>query len=381
MRARPLKLSMFALLTKKNAASRVFCYQLVPHLQSIGIQVRVFPPSPVRIFELLCESVRVPVLRTALKIAYWYGVVPPIRLLQIAWSARSDIVFIQRGMWRYDSPPLLERLVAFAMRRHGGHVVYQYDDALYLHADPAHYQQRFRLADLVITGNANLAEYARRWNRSVVLWDAPVDIDYFRPARRKVRDRVVTIGWAGTDPQPARNLTAVVTRLRRRFDVRFRLVGPPHGGPAFGAGVDYVDWTAVDEVRNLQSFDIGVMPLADTEYDRSKEGYKLKQYMAVGIPVVASPIGKNLEIICHGVTGFLAETPTEWEDALARLIEDDDLRQRMGEAGRRLVEERYSIPVQAPRLVEILRDVAIAVSPNKGSGRRRRALSMKKGRR
>lgn len=364
---------MFALLTKKNAASRVFCYQLVPYLRSMGIQVEVFPPSPVWLFELLCEDVRVPILRTALKVAYWYGIVPPIRLLQIARSARSDIVFIQRGMWRYDAPPLLERLVAFVTRRHGGHVVYQYDDALYLHANPAYYRQRFELADLVITGNGHLAEFARRWNRSVVLWDAPVDIDYFRPARRTVRHRTITIGWVGTNPQDARDLPALVSRLRPRFEVCLRVVGPRNGGSAFGAGVDYVEWTAVDELRNLQSFDIGVMPLADTEYDRSKEGYKLKQYMAVGIPVVASPIGKNPEIVRHGVTGFLAENPTEWEDALARLIKDSELREQMGEAGRRLAEECYSLRVQTARLVAIVRDVAW--SPSEGpthTPRRRR---------
>lgn len=347
---------MFALLTKKNAASRVFCYQLVPYLQSAGIQVQVFPPSPVWVFELMCESVRVPVLRTALKAAYWYGVVPLVRLFQVARCMGSDVVFIQRGMWRYNSGPVIERLTACAARRTGrGRVIYHYDDANYLHANPRHFHRRFEIADLVLTGNERLAEYARAYNPNTVLWEGCVDVEHFHPATREMSNATVIIGWAGTDPEHARELVDVVAHLRRRFDVRLRIVGPPGARPFRAAGVEYVRWTFAGEVRDLQSFDIGVMPLRDTEFNRAKEGYKLKQYMAVGIPVVASPIGKNVDLVRDGITGFLAHSRADWEEALARLIEDGELRRRMGKAGRLFVEEHYSIAVQGPRLVALLR--------------------------
>ena len=99
------------------------------------------------------------------------------------------------------------------------------------------------------------------------------------------------------------------------------------------------------------------MPLPDDPWSRGKCGYKLIQYMACGLPVVASPIGVNREIVEHGVNGFLAETPEEWEQALRTLLADPQLRERMGRAGRRKVEEHYSLQVTGPRVVALLHSV------------------------
>ena len=102
------------------------------------------------------------------------------------------------------------------------------------------------------------------------------------------------------------------------------------------------------------------MPLPDTPYHRAKEGFKLKQYMAAGIPVVASPVGVNTLLVQDGVNGFFASTEQEWADKLTLLACDRDLRRRMGAAGRRLVEERYSLDDAAPKLLEILRGEPVA---------------------
>jgi len=113
--------------------------------------------------------------------------------------------------------------------------------------------------------------------------------------------------------------------------------------------------------------DIGIMPLPDSPWARGKCGYKLIQYMACGLPVVASPVGVNRQIVEHGVNGFLAETDDEWREALATLVADPDLRRRMGAAGRKKVEADYSLQVYGPKVAAMLRDVAQA-------GRRQRAL-------
>ena len=97
------------------------------------------------------------------------------------------------------------------------------------------------------------------------------------------------------------------------------------------------------------------MPLPDAPFERGKCGYKLIQYMASGRPVVATPLGVNVKIVEHGVTGFLADTPQEWIDALSRLRDNPELRRRMGQAGRRKQEQEYSLETAAPRLIEILR--------------------------
>jgi glycosyltransferase involved in cell wall biosynthesis len=356
---------MFTLLTEKNAASRVFCYQYAPRFRAAGVHTAVFSPSPLRIFELLCERRR---LVAPLKALYWYGIVLPVRLLQIPRAWRYDVIFIQRGIFRYNASPLLESLLCFGARRlHGARVVYHIDDALYLHADPRHFQRRFAMADVVLTGNGDLADYARRWNANVMTFEGALDLAYYIPAERREGAPVV-IGWTGTDPTTIANMPAVMARLPRDLDVRLRIVGTESARRVCGPRIEHRRWSLVREVENLRSFDIGIMPLEETEYNRAKEGFKLKQYMAVGIPVVASPVGKNLELVQDGVNGLFARSEQEWAEKLALLARDPELRQRMGAAGRRFVEERYSLDAATPRLLEILRGVMATRARAKGAG-------------
>ena len=124
-----------------------------------------------------------------------------------------------------------------------------------------------------------------------------------------------------------------------------------------GIDVENVPWTLDDEVRLFNTCDIGVYPLADDEWSRGKCGFKAIQFMACGVPVVASAVGVNREIIQDGVNGFLAATETEWVEKIQRLIDDPELRQRMAEAGRQTIERSYSPQVHAPKLALTLRHV------------------------
>jgi glycosyltransferase involved in cell wall biosynthesis len=135
---------------------------------------------------------------------------------------------------------------------------------------------------------------------------------------------------------------------------------------AIGAGIaaephplmDGLPWSEMTEVSQIQKMDVGIMPLADTPWARGKCGYKLIQYMACGLPVVASPVGVNSEIVEHGVNGFLADSEAEWREALVRLLRDPDLRRRMGAEGRRKVESEYSLQVWGPRVAKMMITVA-----------------------
>jgi glycosyltransferase involved in cell wall biosynthesis len=122
--------------------------------------------------------------------------------------------------------------------------------------------------------------------------------------------------------------------------------------------LDILPWSEETEAASIQAMDIGIMPLTDTPWARGKCGYKLIQYMACGLPVIASPVGVNTEIVEHGVNGFLATTDADWREALVMLLRDPDLRNRMGAAGRRKVEEQYSLQVWGPRVADMLSKVA-----------------------
>jgi glycosyltransferase involved in cell wall biosynthesis len=118
-------------------------------------------------------------------------------------------------------------------------------------------------------------------------------------------------------------------------------------------------WSEDREIADIQEMDIGIMPLPDTPWMRGKCGFKLIQYMACGLPVVASPVGVNQDMVGHGVNGFLAETPAEWTEALRKLVTDDALRQRMGAKGREMVKNQYSLQAQGPRVAELLRSLCV----------------------
>jgi glycosyltransferase involved in cell wall biosynthesis len=126
------------------------------------------------------------------------------------------------------------------------------------------------------------------------------------------------------------------------YDFEFKIVG---GAEYFAEGVHIVskEWRLMDEVKDIQSFDIGVMPLCDDAWTRGKSGFKLLQYMVAGIPVVASRVGVNCEIVQDGQNGFLATDEDEWMKKLSLLMENPGLRKRFGMEGRKTVIQRYSV--------------------------------------
>ena len=167
------------------------------------------------------------------------------------------------------------------------------------------------------------------------------------------------IGWIGS-PTTAfyvQRLTEVFQRVRERHPFVLRISGS--GAPLQVPGVvtENAPWSLGDEVRLFNTCDVGVYPLADDEWSKGKCGFKAIEFMACGVPVVASAVGVNREIIQDGVNGFLASTDDEWVDKIGRLLVDRDLGRRLGAAGRRTVEDRYSLQVHAPTLAATLRGV------------------------
>jgi glycosyltransferase involved in cell wall biosynthesis len=121
---------------------------------------------------------------------------------------------------------------------------------------------------------------------------------------------------------------------------------------------EVLPWSKDSEIVHIQSFDVGIMPLLEGPFERGKCGYKLVQYMACGLPVIASPVGVNSRIVEQGKSGFLASSTAEWLEALVMLSQNANMRSDLGKAGRKKVEQEYSLQVTAPRLFKILTDAA-----------------------
>jgi hypothetical protein len=350
------------------ASTRQRVLQYVPHLEAAGISVDYRP--------LLGESY-VASLATGSPFSKSEVVGAYLRRMrQLIVAPDFDLLWVYAELFPY-LPAAFERLAL----RSGKPVVYDFDDAFF-HQYDEHpgYAARLALrgklepllagAAVCCCGNEYLRAYAARYCPDSMVLPTVVDTDVYKPAgRRGSAARELTVGWIGSPSTWAymQPILPLLADLAGERGVRIRVVGA--GAKARSVsfpGLDLVEWTAAGEVQEVQKMDIGIMPLPDEPWAQGKSGYKLIQYMACGLPVVASPVGVNSSIIDQGVTGFLASDPAEWKACLLMLLENAELRGQMGSRGREKAEQRYSLKAHAPRLVQTFRSLAPDNRPDHG---------------
>jgi glycosyltransferase involved in cell wall biosynthesis len=257
----------------------------------------------------------------------------------------------------------LERLVFLR----GKPVIYDFDDAIFHQYDlnrnwivrtflGKKLQALLRGSALAICGNRYLQEYAAQYCKWTEIVPTVVDTNVFIPKAYEVLSEHLIIGWIGSPStwQYVLPLVETLSKLGQEFDVDIRIVGAGQNAKSI-PHFEFVDWIEESEVEEIQNMDIGIMPLPDEPWARGKCGYKLIQYMACGVAVVASPVGVNSVIVEDGFNGVLASTPAEWEAALRKLLSDHALRTQMGIRGRQKVETEFSLKIHGPRLVEFVR--------------------------
>jgi glycosyltransferase involved in cell wall biosynthesis len=368
-------------------SSRFRIHQWVEPLRASGIEVEIRPRASRRYLELGYGVRTLPGPARAGWAALQFARVC-LRRLRDLWDARRyDLLLLQKETFPFGMACLLS---LFGLRP-----VFDFDDAIYLRPDLAYGMGRWlrTLADAlarrdralpallarchsVLAGSPNLAAYARAHCERVRLLPTVVETRTY-PVRPVRRTGPLTIGWIGAPPNVVylEPLRPVLKKLAERFPLRLLLLGPPHF-ECPGVEVRCRPWmhyaTVEDEANHLHEFDIGLMPLRNDAFAAGKCALKAIQYMACGIPVVASPVGVNTEVVRDGVCGYLANSPDEWYERLCALLTDPDLRQRLGEAGRARAEARYSVRAALPVLVEALREAA-AAQPGK---RRTRASTI-----
>lgn len=343
----------------EGAGCRFRIDQYIPSLEAAGFQVTVRPFYTREFFRLVYEPGRYG--RKAAFVARQLL----DRLISLGSRDQYDLVFLYREMFPVG-PPLLE----WALSRPGGPaVVYDFDDAIFLPNTSEtnrivsffKYPQKvatiIRRSDHVIAGNRYLADYARAHNDAVTVIPTCVDTTKLVPRLAQADDAAPPIvGWIGS-PTTAPYLLGlgdVLRRVRRAHPTVLRVSGAGRDVEMPGVDVSNLPWSLDEEVSLFNGCDIGVYPMPDDEWTKGKCGFKAIQFMSCGVPVVASAVGVNREIIEDGVNGYLASTEDEWVEKIGRLAADSTLRRRMGEAGRATVEERYSLRVNAPRMTETL---------------------------
>jgi glycosyltransferase involved in cell wall biosynthesis len=349
---------------REAASTRQRLLQYIPALNAAGIEVR---------YEPLLSDEYVRNLATG-RSSSWFDVLRAYlkRARTLLAGPKAEIVWVYA-----ENFPLLPGWFELLALSRSRTVIYDMDDAFFHNYDSSpklvvrallgkKLQPLLRRASACCCGNAYLEGYASRFCRKTMIVPTVVDTDAYKPrtAARGAGEPLV-IGWIGspTTWRYLRPLLPILQDLVRERGVRVRVVGAGWEAEKDRfPGLDLVEWTESGEVGEVQRMDIGIMPVPDEIWALGKSGYKLIQYMACGLPVVASPIGVNRQIVRHGETGFQAATPEEWSISLRRLLDEPDLRARMGSAGRRLAEGEYSLKVHAPRLIELFKSVAEAES-------------------
>lgn len=301
--------------------------------------------------------------------ANWFSVARAYfaRLLKLLSARKFDLLWVH-----YELFPFLPSFTEQFARVSGKPVIIDYDDAIFHMYDSSRnvivrvllggkLEPLLRRASVCCCGNAYLKHYAERHCRKCVIIPTVVDTNIYVPAPERPENAVPVIGWIGSPStwNYVRPLLPLLEELARSGAVRMKVVGAGVRASADRFdGMELCEWAEEREIADVQSMDIGIMPLSDEKWARGKSGYKLIQYMACALPVVTSPVGANNEIVVSGETGLFASDATEWRAALEQLISDEGLRQRLGAAGRIRVERQYSLAVHARRVVDLFKSAA-----------------------
>lgn len=345
--------------SRDDPASRFRVVQYLPQFAAAGWAVEHRPnvPSRYRRPRLWPRLVRSLDRRASVGLRRWN------RWRDIRAAAGCDVVFVNRDL--QEGKLVWEQRLFAANPR----VVFDFDDAIYLGDERReHIGWICRHAAWVTPGNETLAAFAREFTDRVTVVPSTVPVERYelhpdcggrapRPAGGPLR-----VGWLGSDLSIRETLFTrwdLLGRLQREIGFEFVICSKPRPTPPAGPlRWQYIEWSPAVEERIARHIDIGIMPLVDDAFQRGKCGMKLLQYMAAGLPVVASPVGINTTIVVPGETGLLASTDAEWQAALAALAAQPDLRQRMGRAGRARCEQSYATGPWAARLLEIFDRVA-----------------------
>ncbi len=283
------------------------------------------------------------------------------RWARLARAREYDIVLLERK--------LIQPWEVEFLRKRSQKLVFDFDDAIMYRssrwgnprsrARMAKFRRIVRSCDLVLAGNNFLRQQALRFTTEdrVSVIPTVVELGRYPMRERGESTRTLTIGWigsAGTIHYVERILPALEEVARCFPNVSLKIVSDRFLESPVIKIVKKL-WEEDQEVKDLQSFDIGIMPLTDDLWAQGKCALKIVQYLAVGIPVVCSPVGMNRDIVKDGLNGFWATESREWVDRLGILIENRALREQMGLAGRRIVGERYCLEAVGERLVELLK--------------------------
>ena len=345
------KLLMLTRYDKSGPSSRYRFYNYVDYLEANGIICVVKPLFDKEYLDLsYSESFRLfSILKSYMR-----------RLNDILNLKKYDLILIEKEIFPF-LPAWIESFFYLSRVRY----ILDYDDAIFHRYDQhKNILVRFFLsnkiaklmihADTVISGNEYIADYANKFaNKDKLIIPTVVNTDLYDQILSQ-KQQQFTIVWIGTQSTAkyVENVSEAIKEVCIKTNGKFLMIGARANLP--GVPVEFIDWSEADEIKHLKSCHVGIMPLPDQHWERGKCGFKIIQYMASKIPVIASPVGVNSSIIKQGVNGYLASTKSDWIDCLYKVYNNHDKNLAMN--GYKNIVSNYSLSQTRPTLLEILRD-------------------------
>jgi hypothetical protein len=278
------------------------------------------------------------------------------------WPAvkSADVLFVQRKRLPLHILLLITRLKK--------KIIYDFDDAVMFHnslaANPyslrrqMSFKRMLRFAGLVIAGNGFLASEAEKYHNTVKILPTPIDASRYS-SKNYEKKHTVTIGWIGDHGSIhyMESYKDVWEAIGKKYhNVELTVICDTFIDTTY-IKTNKIPWSYDTEIASLQGIDIGVMPLFDDLWSKGKCGYKIIQYLGVGVPAVCTPVGINRDVVADGVCGFWATSKQDWIDKLSLLIENDELRSSFGNAGRKVIMEGYTVQACAPLLIDWVKTI------------------------
>lgn len=345
----------------RHAPSQRFRVELFePYMKEAGIDYKIAPFIDARTWHILYKQ------GSAAQKAWGIikGYLKRLKTVLIDIHA-YDVVFVHREAAPMG-PPVFEWIISRLWRKK---MIFDFDDAIWIPNTSKENKlvgwlkcfwktaHTCKWSHTVIGGNDYLCDYAKKHNnKNVVLIPTCVDMDRMHNGLKEHTAGTVTLGWTGSH-STLPYLDEIVGALQyaeKHWQTRFIVIANKEPELPL-KNIQFISWNEKTEIADLLKIDVGVMPLKNDEWSEGKCGFKLIQYLSLGIPAVASPVGVNKVIVDNGVNGFVCSTQQEWQDALEKLVTNHELRRSAGLAGRKKMQEHYSIAANKDRFIAVLR--------------------------
>lgn len=345
----------------KAPSQRLKYEQYYGHMKEAGYDIEYSPFYDDKVWKILYKKGNYAAKVAGIARGYFR------RIKDLSRLRKYDIIYVH--LWVTPiRPAFFEWLYAKVAKR----MVYDIDDLVFLKKaghiawwkgllksskKPVHLMKK---ADHIITCTPFLDEFVRKYNVHTTDISSTINTDSYLPVNNYQNDHKLILGWSGSHSTAAYLylLKEVLQELNQQHPFKLLVMGDP----TFhidGLDVEAIAWSQEKEIPTLQRIDIGLYPLPlDDQWVMGKSGLKALQYMTLGIPTVATGIGANYRVIEDNVSGFLVKTKEQWKEKLVYLMQHPEERRRLGEAGRKRVEQYYSIRKNAPVYVGILNEVA-----------------------